>query len=192
MFYIKEMDAVFLHLPKCGGTSIRSGTYEKPKHRPVVHATDIPKSWPLNRVFTFVRHPLERFASAVKYIRRHEHQKMSDMTYERAFEILVDTSIPHQNARNQKMWWFKHHLIAMTHPDNYLSLARHVGRFENLQDDWKRIHESLCPNKTVPDLPHLNGSGKLTNWKHDIPAEIISNLASYHRRDFTELGYSLP
>ena len=183
---------MFVHLPKCGGTSVRSGVYEKPDHRPIIHAKDIPKSWPENRSFTFVRHPLQRFVSAVKYIRRYEPCKIPDMTYERALEILVDTAIPHRNVRSQRVWWFKHHLIAMTHPDNCLSLANHVGRFENLQNDWRSIHKSLCPNKPVPDLPHLNGSSDPTSWEQELPAEIISALADYHRRDFTELGYSLP
>jgi hypothetical protein len=63
LFILQNPDAVFIHIPKTGGTSIRQGVWQRRYNGP---HKELPLSAKGLFTFAFVRHPLERFVSCWK------------------------------------------------------------------------------------------------------------------------------
>ena len=63
-FLLKNPDAVLIHIPKTGGTSIRKGAWGRRVRGP--RFGTIPEAWRHHFKFAFVREPLDRFLSAYR------------------------------------------------------------------------------------------------------------------------------
>lgn len=100
--------------------------------------------------FTFIRNPWERIVSIYKYFQYHRI-----LTFEK-FLIEIFPSLEETH---------KYFILPQT---SYIfdsqgnQLVDFIGRFENLQEDFQKIKQRLCP--PLADLPHINKTRRSHNW----------------------------
>lgn len=135
----------------------------------------------------FVRHPLDRLASAYR-----------DFSQIRGFTgsvkdflaVVVDDSIPFDDPLGGLAMDIRHHAIPQTHDFNCLSQADFVGRFENYEKDIIAFLELVGSKKS--EIPHIrrtegNPYRDLLSDRRDFELAV-----EYYKRDFTQLGYKIP
>lgn len=159
----KQRNLIFVHIPKCAGTSIEKalGIYGKPE---CWHGVGLPQHWTLNKiverygeqilddnfVFAFVRNPWDRIVSEFNYL-----HKISDPAVRgRGFPWFVENVVDGKTSCSQ-------HVAVHLRPQsdflaNYEDKVDFIGRFENLQKDWVELGERL--GKSLPKLGHENKS----------------------------------
>lgn len=171
-FYLKRINAVFIHIPKTGGTSIRDGVFAGQATDPF-HWEVWPREWPRNRSFAIVRDPIDRFVSGWK-------DKAPSMSAEEVFEIVSlrrgNYTRPPKTVSDDLV----HHLIPQTAPEYQLSKARFVGRLETLSESWDAIMAAL-EVKDCASLPRLR---KSVRRGVDIAPELRTQLEEYYREDY--------
>jgi len=155
-----EYKCIFIHIPKCAGTSIESVLFKE--HQIIFdvsrgiwaqHATakqikqyySSKDQWKSYFKFAIVRNPFDRVVSSYIFTcdkRGIEKNKLKfrDFVFkEGAFKDLLDCTKMHdpQNRYHQVMPAFDYLY------DGDTLLVDFVGRFENLRQDWKEICERL-------------------------------------------------
>ncbi len=178
IFYLKPpIHAVFIHIPKTGGSSIRSVAYKQ--YASAACHEDIPANWPRERSFAFVRHPMDRFVSGWAYTGK--------LDFEYLLKLLCDNNVSPRSASKEGV--AKHHLLPQTHPFYYLFRAKHVGRFETFQESF----EEICHKLEIPSmvLPKSNTSIRRC-WQEEVPHNLIGRIIDIYRDDFDQLGYRIP
>jgi hypothetical protein len=203
----QEYRCIFIEVPKTGSTSIRAvlGHPKKP-HLDIVQTRqelecllqlsylyDRPDDvWDPNKPrrmadsmfeqffkFGFVRNPWDRTVSL--YERREGVQLSGKMTFEEFVEWIdcsSDTCIHPTRHKNQLDWFV----------DNEGKvLVDFIGRFERLQEDWKKICEKLALNATLPHAnPNLSRKKRYTEYYTNKTRDMI---ASKFRVDIEYFGY---
>ena len=193
LFVLEDPDAVFIHIPKTGGTSIRQGVWQRRYNGPHI---ELPKSAQGLFTFAFVRHPLDRFVSCWKMYSagakndprpgdwngivkaRLRLEDLVDITLDESVSPLDRTTL---NGR------IRHHTIPQTHPTNLLHLAEFVGRFESIDRDFAFIRNKLS---IAVDLPHMRKTAH-QRYHQELPNAVIDKLASFYAEDLKRLNYSM-
>ncbi len=189
-FHFENPDAVFIHLHKCAGTSVRSLWHTEKTGVTFGH---IPPQWRGKPVFSVVRNPETRFLSAVRMFKfgnpdfpgHYRTPAWPELTIEMALKVLTDDSIPFDRSQRHLEANLKHHIIAQTHPFNCLHEADFILRKETLARDMALLEPIFG---FTPTLPHLRGT---YGQAEDIPvsprqrAEIQAAFAE----DYRLLGY---
>ena len=127
--------------------------------------------------FGFVRNPWERLVSEYEYICAHsEHPRHRKIAAMASFDQFVDFQIPRPDA----------HQIDMLCDEHGRLRADFVGRFENLQEDFKRVCRRL--GLAVEPLEHLNRTtdGDYRGYYADATAE---RVAKHWQREIDAFGY---
>ena len=193
-FFIPEMRAVFIHIPKTGGTSIRKGIF-KDVEGPIYNG--FKPEWEALLKFAFVREPIDRFLSCVSMfqggtadldgaIRRAGNQKF---TLEYSLNLLGDDSLDYGVNRKTPEERFLHHALPMTHPFNNLSAADFVGRYESFEHDLRRLFE-IQKVHYQGDIPILHRSISALSTA-TLTAHQLEQLVDYYREDYA-LGFYKP
>lgn len=194
-FLIRDLNSVFIHIPKTGGTSIRKGAFldvDGPAYGV------IPSAWQGKFKFAFVREPIERFLSCVAMFKsgtvdengNQRRAARESFTLAYAIEILAMEGLNFGEDRNTLEERFLHHALPMTHPFNMLAEADFVGRYESLATDYLHICE-VCGLANPPSLPSLHRSRTGIYLEELSPAD-FEFLLDYYRSDYEETGYPLP
>jgi len=194
-FFIRELDSVFIHIPKTGGTSIRKGAFQE------VEGPEygvLPADWQGKFKFAFVREPIERFLSCVAMFKSgtadedgaQRRAGRDSFTLDHALEILTMKGLDFGAGRQSVEERFLHHAMPMTHPFNMLSHADYVGRFESLAEDYLEICRR-CGVADPPKLPSLHRSRVPFGINDLSPAE-FEQLVEYYRQDYEVAGYEMP
>lgn len=169
---MKSINAVFIHIPKTGGTSIRDGVFAGQVTEPF-HCEVWPREWPRDRAFAVVRDPIDRFVSGWK-------DKAPSMSAGEVFEIVSlrrgNYTRPPKTVSDDLV----HHLIPQTSPEYQLSKARFVGRFETLSESWDAIMTAL----DVSDCASLPRLRKSVRKGADLEPELRARLKEYYRDDY--------
>lgn len=131
------VNSEFIHITKCGGTSIRKSlNIEKMGHNPVRKNNDIDED---TFVYSFVRNPFDRFASFYRWHYRKNSMGVRDISFQKWWEhtILLPRAPYHYNPDywNSCYWW-------LSDKEGNLR-ADFVGRVENMQEDWEKLCEKL-------------------------------------------------
>ena len=194
-FFIKELDAVFIHIPKTGGTSIRKGSFEGvigPEYG------QMPQDWNSHFKFAFVSEPTERFLSSVAMFRpgtiaedgSTRRSGTSKLSLEYALEVLSMKDLDFGEGRQSVEERFLHHALPMTHNFNMLAHADYVGRYEDLEEDYLQICR-LCGLSDPPKLPNLHKS-KAPIQLNELEPGRLEYLIEYYREDYDFTGYDIP
>ena len=194
VFLIKNPQAVFIHIPKTGGTSIRRGFFESNVEGPT-HGSITPE-WEELFKFAFVRNPYDRIVSAWKMFAsgiqdsdwKHPNDE-AGIDLKRFLQIVMDESIPYDGRRTTTPRKIRHHAIPQTHPFNCLQHADFVGRFETLDKDFQIVCERL--GISSEGLPHWNRTQRSTNFMQYFDDDTLAIVNSYFADDFERLGYPI-
>lgn len=127
--------------------------------------------------FAFVRNPWNRLVSEYEFIRRRpdhgRHSKVIKMEFEEY--------IRYQSRR------FDAHQINMLADKNGVLLMDFIGKFENLQEDWNFVTDTLgIENK---ELSHKKKAG-IKNYDSYYTNETRDLVAELWKRDIETFGYS--
>ena len=187
-FLLNDPKAVFIHIPKTAGTSVRAMWATSPVRRCYGH---IPADWQDTVKFAVVRDPAARFLSAVKMFKygstgvdgTGEAPRMPDLNIDQALDVIENPRVPFDRIQSHLRGNLKHHLLPQTHPFNCLYLADQILRQETLEQDIAKLGlVGLGPlpqmRVAVADTNDLNLSKAQRARLHRIFAE-----------DYAQLGY---
>lgn len=176
---------VIIHIPKCGGSSIRKYSNIKFSHKQ--YFGYIPKQYLSYYKVGFCRHPIERFISAFKMFRFGTSQIkpiLPNLTIDAAIQCLLDDNVDYEHTlKHNSLQNFKHHAIPITHKYNCIKYADKIIRFEQYNEDIQKYLVDLgIPIKI-----------QKTNYTEEIQIKLndlqIERLANYYKTDFQTLGY---
>lgn len=194
VFLIPDPKAVFIHIPKTGGTSIRNGFFEGNVQGPKQGL--VPDEWQEYFKFAFVRNPYDRLISAWRMFHsgmdQTHWQHPSDrqgISLPEFLDVVGDESIPFAGRRETTESKIRHHAIPQTHPFNCLEYADFVGRYENLQSDFEQVCLKLGiePRR----LPHWNRTDREASYMECFESETLARANELYQVDFELLGYPI-
>ncbi|PLX82833.1 MAG: hypothetical protein C0617_13255 [Desulfuromonas sp.] len=188
-FLLKDINSVFIHIPKTAGTSIRSGFFKNNYSGPEFGR--IPKEWEGLFKFAFVRNPFERLISAwfmfVSGTSQLDATDYPKYNLKQFLEIVMDESIIYDERRKTVKERIRHHTIPLTHPFNCLHLADFVGRYENLDEDFRHICKAVSyPYKPLPKR-HFSEHLHYSTYYDD---KTRSMAEDFYSEDLRRLDYS--
>lgn len=192
-FYLPKVEAVFLHIPKTAGMSIRRGFFESKYEGPVQGY--VPEEWMQYFKFAFVRNPFDRLVSAWKMFTAGVEESVwecpggtrPDLTLSGFLQIASDDSIRYDGVRDEFEVELRHHSLPQTHPFYCLADADFVGRFEQLETDFQLICEQL--GLTNAKLPHWNKT-KRRDYREYFDEESRKLAEEFFAEDLKQLGYT--
>lgn len=166
IFLLKQPSCVFAHIPKTGGNSIRNVVFNKDYEGPWF-GDELPAEWGSLFKFAFVRNPFDRVVSAWKMFcdgTQDDAWQLPeggplDLSLHDVLQIGIDESAPFGHPRYNQvkpnaMIRLKNHIVPQTHPFHGLQHIEFIGRFENLDNDFRRVATKLGLETTV--LPKTN------------------------------------
>jgi hypothetical protein len=196
--HITKNRAIFIHIPKCAGTSVlkalgkRAGGRE---HLPwYVYAGASPNQYKQYFKFSFVRNPWSRVYSAYSYFARGGNQSgdllmLKRMKRYNSFEDFLLTGLGEGELSSHV--FFQSQSSFLVNGDGELAVD-FLGRFENIADDFRAIAEKL--NLPSKELPALNVGNKqddrgLRGVYND---RMIDFVGSYYKEDVRRFNYKFP
>tara|TARA_B100001778_G_scaffold289259_1_gene258074 strand:- start:323 stop:979 length:657 start_codon:yes stop_codon:yes gene_type:complete len=211
IFYIPEYNCLFNHITKTAGRSIRLGFFKEKLNCNISPGYSM---WPIRHKekysFAFVRNPYDRIVSAYLFTKRTIKHKY---TFKEFLDIAVDNNIGFSQSRLEyPKEYIRHHTLPQTHSFNYLSQTKFIGRFENLDNDFKIICDHI--GAEYSKLPKINVNPKLKPKSHTLSQRIyykffkekpityndyycnlfgpnLDLINSYWQQDFSELNYEI-
>jgi len=199
---------IFIHVPKTAGTSMESivgGTSHETIYGYHKEGIDIDKYFK----WMYVRNPYDRLYSAYKHCLRSpdifiENKQRYGCIIEdfktilnSGFDCFIDNihrffdfdiqNVDHEVMRGDKV--FIAHII----PQHYfctidgVSYINFVGKFENLENDWKKLRDILSLQL---DLPCLN-KGDNSEAVISLQQKNIDKINELYRKDFLLFNYDM-
>ena len=152
---------VFIHVPRTGGHSayaMLGGKTAGALHQPRFQIDHDYYS------FGFIRNPWDRMYSV--YRRQRVMPKYQSMSFKK---YLLELN---NEIKASAMW--------------FLDGCDFIGRYENLQSDWRTIQATLGMEPKT--LPRLNRCGD-ADYQNHYDNELIDYVALHHKRDIEYGGY---
>ena len=187
---------IFIHIPRCGGTSIEIAMYGKnwfyvessTKHLIASTAKNIYKPyWNDYFKFSFVRNPWDRMVSLAKYPTAYKLNlnKGKLVGFEEHFKEFPEIEVDKRSkSLNDTFYPIKNSVYL-----NILNVELDfIGRFENLNEDFEFIYKSIgdIPPLLTNDLMHRSYHKHYTEYYDDETREIV---AQKYARDIEYFGY---
>lgn len=160
-FYIPKYNCVFIHIPKTAGSSIRNGFFQG-EYIGAYHR--YPFKYKNLFSFCFVRNPYDRLISAYNFFHKKKLETIKynslQLNFNDFLDIVINESIDYtaSSIHTNPHSFIRHHTIPQTHYFNQLSYAKFIGRYENLEEDWRYICQQI--NAVYQPLPQNNASHK--------------------------------
>lgn len=176
--------AIFIHIPKCGGTSTSQALINRNFTGDFNKASTHWRKYDINLhtnyfKFTSVRNPWDRFVSEYLWRNKrdwnhHTNQDIRwDMSFKECCNALVQEKLKLIYPRMERIHlWSQHKMIeyAVGSCDN----INFIGKFENLQEDF----DIICDKIGIPQeqLPHKNKSKRkhYTEYYDDETKELVA------------------
>lgn len=180
----RRLRVEYVLIPKVASNSIRAAV-----RRADVAVTRHPKHTTPKFVFTFVRHPLSRLASA--YIEKIRTGK---------FHTLVSGRVEHDLSNDMSMADFVDHLVSFYDKYKGVALNDHfcpqswlvnsapdisfVGRLENIQQDW-----NVLIDKGLGPLGHRHKTQNIKKWQDLLDGPTEAKARRFYHEDFDRWGW---
>ena len=188
-----ELNAIFVHVTKTGGTAIaQSLVGEQPYHFRAIEYRAIYGHKKYNHYFKFgfVRNPWDRLFSAWTYLSQggwHDDDKKwfdDNISQYETFEQFVMSYLDKQNIKKHIHLWPQHAYLC----DKNLNLiVDYVGRFETLNSDFDYLKDKLkLPDST---LALKNASRKSKRYQDAYTEEMIEKTRSIYKADCELFNY---
>lgn len=178
-------DYVFIHIPKCGGTSV-----ERALGIPFVnHDTALerrrklgPSVWNRRYKFSVVRHPYDRIVSLFFYWWKLDHLDVDLINAElpawlEETEARLARGKAHIHLQSQ--WWW------LTDEDGRFILDD-LLRLESIAGDFERVNQHLGRNLV---LPHVKKNAFKIDYRNLLDDATRERIRRIHHEDFEHLGY---
>ena len=185
---------IFVHIPKCGGTSIESafGCWKgkaAQKHYHVgnnssQHHTcvEILKHFPDCKdyfKFAFIRNPFDRLVSEYRYIK--SYNKNFNLSFS---DLCLDLD---KNLRDYAYPYHDKSLCDYLLDNNNYEVVDFIGRLENFQSDFDKICQIIgMPSITLPHHMKTSKSKHYTEYYDNETREIVSEK---YAKDIEYFGY---
>ena len=204
-----DKKCIFIHIPKCGGTSVEDVIWPKEQGRTEVDlwmgfvsrfenkyqtgGLQHLLSWQVREEvgsdvfsayykFAFVRNPWDRIVSQFAYMQqRPDLMDFLGMTSGTEFKAYLELI-----RRKEHVQWMPQHCFLLDH-DGKLRVDR-VGRLEDFQSDANDILERLGLAGSLK-LGHDNRSKRLPTSHYFADAEAVEMVADIYAEDIKLLGY---
>jgi len=158
-----KLKAIFIHVPKCGGTSVEcvlqneSFVYQQHYHTP---HSELNENHGNYFKFAFVRNPYDKLVSEYKWFTNNKHKYprkqvkdfYKDVDFKTFLKIFTNWSESKSNHDPNKGDYY-HGLdyMQILQPIDQINF---IGRFENLQQDFDTVCDKIGIDKQ--QLPHKN------------------------------------
>lgn len=216
VFFLRDPDAVFIHIPKTAGRSVRVGAWNG-RYEGQVDGY-IPEEWESYFKFAFVRDPLKRLVSAWRMfsdgrvdVPRKERRKLLSLfgidrttttleshrplfpglTIAEFMDITEDETIKlddREQGPTRRRSVLRTHAVPQTHPHNLIDRADYIGRFERIDAEMVTIGERLGARLV---LPHTNKTTQQADWRSQLTPALYDRIVEYYRADFERFGYPI-
>ena len=199
IFLLNEPRCLFAHIPKTGGNSIRNVVFQKNYEGPWFGEA-LPDDWANLFRFGFVRNPFDRVVSAWKMFTEgtvddawHLPERGAvDLSLRQVLELGLDPTAPFGHPRYNQikpdpLIRLKNHVIPQSDSYHGLQHVEFVGRFENLQNDFRVVAERL--GLSIKELPKSNWTAQRTHYRKyfdDVTRRLAEEL---YRADLEQFGY---
>ena len=195
VFKIGELNAVLIHIPKTGGTSLRKGVFSDVDGP---YYGSVPSKFSDLFKFAFVREPITRFLSCVSMFKYGTVDKngtirrggSDSFSVDAAIEILKTPGLNYDQNRRSFSERFLHHALPMSHPFNSIIDADCIYRFESFEQGYIQLCKR-CNIKSIPALPKLHISRKEISLQ-SLSKQQILFLLKYYEQDYAEFNYNKP
>ena len=130
VFCLKSPDCVFVGIPKTASSTVREGLWQKRYQAhygvgmPAFAARLIAEGQPS---FTFIRHPLDRLASAFRDFTQIRGMICTPNDF---VDVVLNKHISYELFMPDNK--IRHHTLPLTHPAYALDYAQHIFRFERI------------------------------------------------------------
>ncbi len=196
-----ELKAIFLHVPKAAGSSVRAAifggqSYHIPARR---YFAGDPSRFDAYYKFTFVRNPWERLYSAYQYLRAEHDASMAYPDHRWAalylrrlptFASFVDKLSDRRFlSQVRKYTHFRDQLDWLTLPGSDEPSADFIGRFENMAVDFSVVAKRLG---IAAELPQLRVRNDATRIASAYTPRMTSIIGDIYVRDCRAFGYCSP
>ena len=184
----KASKIVFVHIPKCAGTSISHAVFgNDPWHYTAEeYARAEPEFWRAAFAFSFVRDPISRFESSFYYaaedVQKYRGSSLAFVLRYRNINEFVQRVGAENLTRHPFFWPQVKYLFDV---DGRISVD-YVGRFENLREDFAAAMTLAGRDES---LPHLNRSLTRISDRPCLDAKSSEIIRRVYREDYERLGY---
>lgn len=216
MLYSIRHNFLFVHIPKTGGTSLRSAlnplrwsdpwyypmwfchrlshltnhriASKLPRHCKIITAQEMLPPPVFDKLFKFavIRNPWDLQVSSYHHLQR-EHPQLLHEIHD--FESFIRYKLSNDRPRN---WLLD---ISITPQSDYLTdlrgnlLVNDFGRYESLNEDYHRILKRIGLKK-IPPLPHKRKGNRQPDYRTYYSDELAESIAQHYQDDLKRFGYS--
>lgn len=192
-----EHQAVFVHIPKCAGTSVvelfDSGSPRRTHAEWLRFYQADRKAFERFFKFTFVRNPIDRFLSAYRYIIAGGAQRPRDRKIQKYVLSLADDFEKFATLVSHEVLYQIHHFrpqVTFVCDETGDLMVDYVGHVESMQESVAQIFHHL--GRAIPEVPHSNRTNELTalsastaHWE-----SVPERIHRFYRRDSELFGYA--
>lgn len=189
--YMTKTGVLFIHIPKCAGTSVLKMLGDTAQYRTHVPAYIYKEAniYKYKRYvkFTIVRNPWDRLYSTYTYLRSGGNQRDDIEVYSEinnmTFEEFVMDWLTEEKVASVKL--FQSQSFYIRDPISNVFLVDIIGRFEEVGDSIDQLN-SICGEQW--NMPHLNKSKNI--GYRDKYTELMKNkVLLLYKSDCEALGY---
>lgn len=190
-----SFQAIFIHIPKCAGTSVSQSLFGQPTggHSTVRRYQLIytPEEFKRYYKFTFVRNPWDRFVSTYHYLEAggkfSSDKRWFDANFRPygSFRKVVLKWLTPSRAREGRLTCPQFHYLCTFGSKPKVNF---VGRFENLENDF----ETVCSHLGIKArLPKMNRNPKRSSdYRSYYDDDTINKIATIYKKDIEYFGYT--
>ena len=204
-----ELKCIFIHIPKCGGSSIERTLWPRPEDRKEANlyggfiskylnkyqtgglqhllASQVREEVGMNVFetfykFAFVRNPWDRVVSQFAYMQqRPDLMDYVGMSQETEFKAYLELI-----QQKEHVQWMPQHRFLLD--EDGTLLVDQIGRLESLRTDFSSILAKLNLNKSA-QLTHANRSDRQPIEKYYNDRETVEIVANIYSEDIKLFGY---
>ena len=204
-----ELKCIFIHIPKCGGSSIERTLWPRPEDRKEANlyggfiskylnkyqtgglqhllASQVREEVGMNVFetfykFAFVRNPWDRVVSQFAYMQqRPDLMDYVGMSQETEFKAYLELI-----QQKEHVQWMPQHRFLLD--EDGTLLVDQIGRIESLKTDFSSILAKLNLNKSA-QLTHANRSDRQPIEKYYNDRETLEIVANIYSEDIKLFGY---
>lgn len=196
---LKEHKAVFIHIPKTGGTSIekifdnnadfKDVSY---KHQDLSFYKRFVPNFQNYFVFSFIRNPWDLVFSQYRYMFKSNHswpktwRSRTKLDTEMSFDKWVKSdrfkkTSPDTDSLDLKGSFVNKNQVDWFRGSEQISNNFFVGKFENLQQDFDKICDSIGISRIA--VPHVNSSGVKKKYSDFYDKEMRDIVENKYKKD---------